>query len=160
MQIASAFIHCTAQHIEVCWFHFRQTRAAEDKPADMYECRLWNTNESRLVGECCFYYMRYFIAVTRSANYAMFQYVLAEKEKSISTFSHWFCFYLKSSLRHFGLLEQTIKDTLSRANHHNLEQPQVFTLRETSLTISHVKQLLAHVTFSPLSLSFNNVAPG
>lgn len=80
-----------------------------------------------------------------------------KKKKSISTV--FILFILKSSLRHFGLLEPTIKDTLSGANNHN-PQPQVSMLFETSLTINHVKQLLAYVSFSPLSLSLNNVAPG
>lgn len=151
MQIANAFIqYCTTQ-----WGLPASSppnmRGGGQTGSDMYECRLWKTNERWLVGGCWFYSVRYVISVTGNAHYDVFQCVHGKKKKNQATCLFFFLIW-KPSLRPFGLLEQTIKDTLCRAHHHNPE-PQVFMLCKTSLTISHVKQLLAHVTFSPLSFS-------
>lgn len=142
----------TAQHSEVCRPHLRQTWGVEDKQAltcMSADCGRqmrggWWVDVGFTLWDMSFLWQEMLIMMCSS--------VYTAKKRKIK--QHVFFFFLiwKPSLRPFGLLEQTIKDTLCRAHHHNPE-PQVFMLCKTSLTISHVKQLLAHVTFSPLSFS-------
>lgn len=125
--------------------------------SDKYECRLWKTNEIRSEGGWWPQFTLRDIwwvsgtAVMGNACYNVRQYIHARKKKR-SLKSNTASF-LKRSLISFGLLEQTIKAMLSCMHHRNPE-PQVFMLCKTGLTISHVKQLPAYVTFFSLSQQF------